>query len=57
MIGKSDVVASELREFESDREVILTLRSGHRVELKRACFSVQELLIQLKRDFEEFEYC
>ena len=52
-IRASDVVAAELREFEGQEMVILTLRSGVRISENRACFSLRDLLIQLKRDFEE----
>ena len=51
-VVSSDVVATELRELKESKEVILTLRDGYRIKESRACFSLYELLVQLKNDYE-----
>jgi hypothetical protein len=51
-VKKSDIVATELREIDKNSDVIYTLRSGKKILKSRACFSLSELFIQLKQDFE-----
>jgi len=51
-VKKSDIVATELREIDKNSDVIYTLRSGKKILKSRTCFSLSELFIQLKQDFE-----
>ncbi len=51
-IKASEIIATALREFGKEHDVVLRLRSGVEIFQSRACFSIQELLSQLVEDFE-----
>ena len=55
VIKRSGVIATELRELGESSIVILTLRSGKKVEMKDACLTMQDVFVKLKREFEEHE--
>jgi len=52
-IEKSRIVALRLQTLtDGGEEVIAELENGLRMNAERICQSVQEVLVQLKRDFE-----